>query len=95
LATPDSVHVVQDNEKLRLSNDLTAIAVFTPGHSPACISWQVGDVLFTGDSYIPGIKTVTNVPHADKVLAAQSEKLIRDMAQTCTIYPGHFISQTR
>ena len=32
---------------------------------------------------------VTNLPHSDKAQAALSEALIRDLAMTRTVYPGH------
>ena len=66
-----------------------AKAVFTPGHSPCCVTWIIGDAVFTGDSYIPGVKTVANIPHSDKLMAAQSESAIRQLAEHRAIYPGH------
>jgi len=47
------------------------------------------DVLFTGDSYIPGVKTVTNFPLSDKALAQESESLIRQLQQGRSLYSGH------
>ncbi len=64
-------------------------AVFTPGHSPCCVTWVLDDMMFTGDSYIPGVKTVTNLPHCDKKQAACSEILIKKLAEHRTVYPGH------
>ena len=74
-------------------DEVTAQAVFTPGHSPSCVTWVVDDTVFTGDSYIPGIKTVTIFPHADKALVYQSEALILDLLKHRTIYPGHSITE--
>ena len=89
LSRPENVAIVADGEELALFDDIKARAVYTPGHSPGCVTWIVDDAVFTGDSLIPGVKTVTNIPHSDKGLAARSECAIREMAQHRTIYPGH------
>lgn len=86
---PDNIIIVQDGEEIDLGNGLTAQAVFTPGHNPSCITWIVGDALFTGDTYIPGVKTVTNLPSGNKKQAEQSVKIIKELAIGKTIYPGH------
>jgi len=85
----DNVRLVTDGQRLSLFDDTDAVAVFTPGHSPDCITWIVGESLFTGDSFIPGVKTVTNIPHSDKAMAARSEILIRELSLARTVYPGH------
>ncbi len=89
LDTPENVTVIGDGECLPMFGGIEAKAVFTPGHSPSCVTWVVDDMLFTGDSFIPGVKTVTNVPHSDKELAAASEKIIKELAEGRTICAGH------
>lgn len=91
ISKPDVIVTVENGCELDLGNDIKAKAVFTPGHNPSCISWIIGDAIFTGDSYIPGIKTVTNLPAADKQQAAHSESLILSLAQNRIIFPGHKI----
>ena len=86
---PDRVKFVEDGEWVELFDGIRAQAVFTPGHSPCCVTWMIDDALFTGDSFIPGVKTVTNIPHSNKDLAAESEALIRELAEHRTIYSGH------
>ena len=86
---PDRVKLVEDGEWVELFDGIRAQAVFTPGHSPCCVTWMIDDALFTGDSFIPGVKTVTNIPHSNKDLAAESEALIRELAEHRTIYSGH------
>lgn len=89
LAYPQNVQVVQDGETVQLFNGVDAQAVFTPGHSPDCVTWMTEEAVFTGDSYIPGVKTVTNIPLSDKELAEHSEAVIQAMAHLRPIYPGH------
>lgn len=86
---PGQTVAVNDGEEVELGNGLVAKAMFTPGHNPSCITWIIGDDIFTGDSYIPGIKTVTNLPRADKAKAKASEELILTLARNKTIHPGH------
>ena len=85
----DNVKIVQDGEHIPLFDGVEATAFYTPGHSPCCVTWMVEDALFTGDSFIPGVKTVTNFPHSDKMMAAKSEVFIRDLATNHQVYPGH------
>lgn len=86
---PESIIIVNDGDEIKLGNGLTAKAVFTPGHNPSCITWIIDDAIFTGDSYIPGIKTITNLPRGNKIQAIESENLIKRLAVGKTIYPGH------
>lgn len=88
---PDKIVTVNDGEEIQIGENLIAKAVFTPGHNPSCISWVIGDDIFTGDSYIPGIKTVTNLPNGNKAQAKKSEQLILNLAKNRTIHPGHLI----
>lgn len=88
---PDSIVVVENGEKIDLGSGMVAEAVFTPGHNPSCITWVINDSLFTGDSLIPGVKTVTNLPGGNKQDAKQSEEIIRQLEIGRTIYPGHKI----
>jgi len=88
---PDHIVEVEEGDEFDLCNGLTAKAVFTPGHNPSCITWVLGDAVFSGDSYIPGVKTVTNLPGGNRSQANESEELIKQLAIDRTIYPGHKI----
>jgi glyoxylase-like metal-dependent hydrolase (beta-lactamase superfamily II) len=41
--------LVQDGDRLQLG-DLTIEVIATPGHTPACVSYRIGDVVFVGDT---------------------------------------------
>lgn len=88
---PERIVVVYDEEEIELWEDIVAKAIFTPGHNPSCITWLIDDALFTGDSFIPGIKTVTNLPGGNRMRAIESENLIKQLAVGRRIYPGHKI----
>ena len=85
----ENVSLISNDDCVELFDGIEAKAFLTPGHSPSCVTWLVGDMLFTGDSYIPGVKTVTNLPHADKALAVESQNLIRDLSEGRIVYAGH------
>ena len=89
LQFPENVRVVEDGQQIDLFQDVTVTAVETPGHRPCCVTWMLDDVLFTGDSFIPGVKTVTILTHSDKVKAEISEAHIRQLAEHRKICPGH------
>ncbi len=86
---PESIVIVKDGDVINISDGNMAKAVFTPGHNPSCITWIINDMVFSGDSLIPGIKTVTNLPGSNRSQAVKSEEVIRQLAIGRTIYPGH------
>ena len=45
----DFDHLFADGETFKIGN-LTATAMHTPGHTPACMAYLVGDALFVGDT---------------------------------------------
>lgn len=85
----NNIKIVHDGERIELFDGISVQAVFTPGHSPCSVTWVLDDMMFTGDSYIPGVKTVTNVPHSNKPQAVNSESMIKRLADHRTVYPGH------
>lgn len=88
---PDQIIVVSDRQDLILTDKTAVRAVFTPGHNPSCITWVFMDAIFTGDSLIPGIKTVTNLPGGNRRQAKESEILIKQLSEGRQIYPGHIV----
>lgn len=84
LAFPERVRIVEDGDNVGPFR-----AIFTPGHNPSCVTWVGEEVVFSGDSLIPGIKTVTNLPGGNRAQAEQSEALIRRLAEGKRLLPGH------
>lgn len=64
--------------------------IATPGHESGCMTFILGDYIFTGDSYIPGIRTVTNL-RGNKQQAKESEAKIKAMVaeRGLIVCPGH------
>lgn len=50
-------HLFQDGEAFRIGG-LEARAIATPGHTPACMAYQIGDAVFVGDTlFMPDVGT--------------------------------------
>lgn len=86
---PERIVVVDNNTQVNFGGGNVATAVATPGHTPGCITWMTDNALFTGDAYIPDVRVVTNLPHGNKQMAAQSVKKIQELAINRTICAGH------
>lgn len=86
----DNVVVVHEGGSLRLFDGEPEMVFYeTPGHNPGCLTMVVGDVIFTGDAYIPGVGANTKLPKADKELAKQSLERIFKLAEGKRILSGH------
>jgi len=82
--------ILEDRQVLHFEGftDITVIA--TPGHDSSCLTYKIGKDLFTGDAYIPGVKTFTQFPQGNKELAQKSLALISKMKDGgCNIHCGH------
>ena len=70
--------LLKDQEEFRIG-DLTASVMAVPGHTPACVAYQVGDAVFVGDTmFIPDVGTARcDFPGGDaKTLYASVRKLL-------------------
>lgn len=86
----DNVIVVKDGESMTIFEGEPKLEFFeTPGHNPGCLTMVIGDYIFTGDSYIPGIGVTCQVPHANKEQAKQSMERILRLAESKKIFSGH------
>ena len=86
----DNVVVVHEGESMRLFEEETPMLFYeTPGHNPGCLTMVLGNKIFTGDAYIPGVGANTQLPHADKEQARQSMERILKLAEGKIILSGH------
>lgn len=72
-------HLFDDGEQFRIG-DLEAKAFHTPGHTPACMSYLIGDALFVGDTlFMPDYGTARcDFPGGDaRALYRSIHKLFR------------------
>lgn len=88
----ENIVVVHEGDELVLFDNEPAMRFYeTPGHNQGCLTMILGDLVFTGDAYIPGIGVNTQVRHSDKELAIKSMKRILKLAEGKTILSGHQI----
>ncbi len=92
---PEKVIVVGEGEKIELFEGVYADVYYTPGHDESCLCYEVEGNLFTGDAYIPGVKTITTFPHSSKKKALESDLRISSMARGMKVWPGHTISEDK
>ena len=85
--------LLKDDEAFQIG-ELTAKVMAVPGHTPACVAYQVGDAVFVGDTlFMPDVGTARcDFPGGDaKTLYASTRKLLALPAQTrlfmCHDYP--------
>jgi len=73
-----------DEEEIQIG-ELTAKVLYVPGHTPACVAYQIGDAVFVGDTmFMPDVGTARcDFPGGDaKTLYASVRKLLRLPPQT-------------
>lgn len=88
----DNMVVVHEGEIMCLFEGEPLMQFYeTPGHNPGCLTMVLGDKIFTGDAYIPGVGANTQLPHANKVLAQQSMERILELAEGKKILCGHLV----
>lgn len=81
--------ICNDGDEIKLYPDVSARIYETPGHHPSCLTFEVGHYLFTGDAYIPGVKTVTNLPGGNIKDANLSTVRILSLIPGHILYCGH------
>lgn len=82
--------IIEDKQILYFEG-LTDIGVmYTPGHSRSCMTYVIGSNIFTGDAYIPGVKTFSSFPGGNKKEAIKSMTMLSDMEKKgYVIHCGH------
>ena len=84
--------VVQDGDRIEIFDGIFVECFYTSGHDTSCMTFRCGDYLFTGDSYIPNEKPVTNLKGGNKEDYHKSLERIKYLINQKTILcPGHGI----
>lgn len=86
-------HLLKEGESLEFGN-LSLKALFVPGHTPACMAYEIGDAIFVGDTlFMPDVGTARcDFPGGDaKTLYRSIQKILSYPGQTklymCHDYP--------
>ena len=83
-------HLHADGDTFLLGN-LTVEVIHTPGHTPACVSYRIGDALFTGDTlFMPDYGTArADFPGGDARTLYQSIQKLLALPDETRIFVGH------
>lgn len=88
--TGQNLYNLTEGNQVQLWEGFIVTAYTTPGHNPGCMTFKIGDYLFTGDSYIPNLDVVTKLPLGNKTQSIESLKKISALLlPNTTICPGH------
>ncbi len=83
-------HLFLDGEKFKIGN-LEVKVIFTPGHTPACVSYLVEDSVFVGDAiFMPYVGTArTDFPGGSAEELYDSIQKIYNLPDATKIFTGH------
>jgi len=90
-------HLFEDGEMIKLGH-LSIEIMHTPGHTPACVTYQVEDAIFVGDTlFMPDFGTArTDFPNGSAKALYQSIQKILALPDATRIFVGHdYKSDTR
>ena len=79
-----------DNETLH-SGSLIVKGIHTPGHTPACTTYQIGDAIFTGDTlFMPDFGTGRcDFPNGSSETLYESIQKLYRLPDTTRVFVGH------
>lgn len=82
--------LVTDGDRLALG-DLTIEVLHTPGHTPACVTYLIGDAAFVGDTlFMPDFGTArADFPGGDARTLYRSTRRILALPDATRIFVGH------
>jgi glyoxylase-like metal-dependent hydrolase (beta-lactamase superfamily II) len=86
----DFDHTFRDGETFKIGS-LQARVMHTPGHTPACISYLIGDAVFVGDAlFMPDYGTARcDFPGGDAATLYQSIQKILALPDDTRVFVGH------
>ena len=90
LGDGDFDRLLADGEKISLG-ELSIEVMATPGHTPACVSYQVGDAVFVGDTlFMPDYGTArTDFPGGDATQLYRSIQRILSLPRETRLFMCH------
>lgn len=83
-------HLFADHEQFKIS-ELIAYNIPTPGHTPACLSYVIGDAVFVGDTlFMPDYGTARcDFPKGSASVLFDSVKMLYQLAENIRVFLCH------
>ena len=83
-------HLFKDGERFSIGG-LQAEVIYTPGHTPACVSYRIGDSVFVGDTlFMPDYGTArADFPGGDARTLYRSIKRLLDLPPETRLFVCH------
>jgi glyoxylase-like metal-dependent hydrolase (beta-lactamase superfamily II) len=83
-------HLFKDGERFKIGN-LEGEVIYTPGHTPACVSYRIGDAVFVGDTmFMPDYGTArADFPGGDARALYRSIKRILALPEGTRLFMCH------
>lgn len=83
-------HLFADGEEFHIGG-ITARALHSPGHTPACVAYLVGDALFCGDTLLmPDMGTARcDFPGGDAATLFRSVRRLLELPAATRVFVGH------
>jgi glyoxylase-like metal-dependent hydrolase (beta-lactamase superfamily II) len=83
-------HLFADGETFKIG-DLEASVIYTPGHTPACVSYKVGDAVFIGDTlFMPDYGTArADFPGGDARELYHSIRKLLELPEDTRVFVCH------
>jgi len=83
-------HLFAAEERFRIGG-LDGVALATPGHTPACLSYLIGDAVFLGDTlFMPDCGTArADFPGGDAATLYRSIRRILNLPEATRLFVGH------
>ncbi len=85
----DRIQALRDGDEFSPITGCHMTAFATPGHDKSCMVFCTDRWLFTGDSYIPGVKVVASFPNSDRKTAQEWYDKLREISHEYQTFPGH------
>ncbi len=83
-------HLMQDEERFAIGA-LEGRVLFVPGHTPACVAYQIGDAVFVGDTmFMPDVGTARcDFPGGDATMLYRSVQKILSLPEGTRLFMCH------
>lgn len=83
-------HLMREEESFAIGN-LTGRVMYVPGHTPACVAYQIGDAVFVGDTmFMPDVGTARcDFPGGDAKTLYRSVKKILSLPPQTRLFMCH------